>query len=133
MINISGVAMLANLIGGNISAARQKTTQGGALKPTGQADQNKSTKTSSIHSKDLHSVLVRRIGAIDPDDPQSRHKALRVFLETVLLAELGDDLMNDPNFYQLVDHVQTTMEGDVDLAESIAEAMSILLGTKPQS
>jgi hypothetical protein len=133
VINISGVAMLANLIGRNISTARQKTTQGGALKPAVQADAKKSLNTSSKQAKDLHSVLVRRIGAIDPDDPQSRHKALRVFLETVLLAELGDELMSDPDFYQLVEHVQATMEGDVELAESIAEAMSILLSDKDRT
>jgi hypothetical protein len=54
-------------------------------------------------------------------------------LETVLLAELGDELMSDPDFYQLVEHVQATMEGDVELAESIAEAMSILLSDKDRT
>jgi hypothetical protein len=73
------------------------------------------------------SVIARRVQAIDPGDPDRRRKAFRVFLESVLLAELGEALINDPGFYQLVDQVQSRMQTDADLARAMDEAADLLL------
>ena len=75
----------------------------------------------------LGAVIGRRIQAIDPNDPDRRRKAFRVFLESVLLAELGEALINDPAFYQLVDQVQAQMQADADLARAMDEAADLLL------
>ena len=75
----------------------------------------------------LDAVIARRVQAIDPDDPDRRRKAFRVFLESVLLAELGEALINDAGFYQLVDQVQTRMQADGDLARAMDEAADLLL------
>jgi hypothetical protein len=75
----------------------------------------------------LGAVVARRIQAIDPNDPDRRRKAFRVFLESVLLAELGEALINDPAFYQLVDQVQGQMHSDADLARAMDEAADLLL------
>jgi hypothetical protein len=75
----------------------------------------------------LNAVITRRVQAIDPDDPDRRRKAFRVFLESVLLAELGEALINDAGFYQLVDQVQTRMQADAELARAMDEAADLLL------
>src|SRR4051794_8119314 len=54
-------------------------------------------------------LIGERVRALDPDDPRRARKALRIFLESVLLGELGEELINDQAFYQLVDQVQETM------------------------
>jgi len=78
---------------------------------------------------DLATVLARRVQAIDPDDPGRPRKAFRVFLESVLLAEFGSELINDAGFHQLVEEVQLQMEGDADLAPAIHDATSRLLAS----
>jgi hypothetical protein len=65
--------------------------------------------------------------AISPDDPQRRRKAFRVFLESVLTAEMGTDLVNDPAFHRLVDDVQRTMEADTERAAAMERAGDFLL------
>jgi hypothetical protein len=80
---------------------------------------------------DVLAVLGQRIRAIDRDDPDRGRKAFRLFLESVLLAELGDSLLSDPQFYRLVDEVQRQMESDPRLSASIDEAIEGLLARSP--
>jgi hypothetical protein len=72
-------------------------------------------------------LVAERIRSIKPGEPQRERKALRVFLETVLLSELGQGLVNDPAFASMVDHVQSQIESDPDLAASARDATQILL------
>lgn len=74
------------------------------------------------------SVLVaQRIAGIAPDDPQRRQKALRVFLETSLLQELGRSLIHDAAFPVMVDAVQSRMQADAQLARAAEELAGYLL------
>lgn len=78
-------------------------------------------------AQSLEQVVSRRLQAIDAADPERRQKAFKVFLESVLLAELGEQLLNDPAFYQLVDKVQAQMQADEGLREAMAQAADWLL------
>jgi hypothetical protein len=76
---------------------------------------------------DLFAHVGERVKAIDRDDPDRGRKAFRVFLESVLLGELGESLINDPQFYRVVDDVQRQMEADPEVAASIDAAIDHLL------
>jgi len=76
---------------------------------------------------DLASLVAQRIRSIATDDPTREKKAARVFLETVLLSELGPELLSDPAFSTMVDHVQAQMESDPDLAKASIDAARLLL------
>ncbi|HUR88183.1 MAG TPA: hypothetical protein VMZ74_03765, partial [Ramlibacter sp.] len=83
--------------------------------------------TPADSPNDLSAVVAQRIRAIPGDDPERERKAFRLFLETVLLSELGETLVNDPSFAVMVDHVQQQMEGDPKLKEaSLAAARELL-------
>lgn len=71
--------------------------------------------------------MIRRIAGIANDDPQRQPKAFRIFLESTLLSELSPTLMNDPDFYAMVDTVQEQMESDTDLVQAIRTAADLLL------
>lgn len=79
------------------------------------------------HQQRMSKLIGERVKALDPDDPKRGRKAFRIFLESVLLAELGDALINDPGFYQMVDDVQQAMEQDPQIAEAIGKAVHLLL------
>jgi hypothetical protein len=80
----------------------------------------------------LAGVIAQRLQSIDAQDPQRDRRVFRIFLESVLLAELGDDLINDPVFATMVDGIQQQMEGDPELAPMIHQAAR-LLGDPPDS
>jgi hypothetical protein len=73
------------------------------------------------------SLIAERVRALDPADPDRGRKAFRIFLESVLLAELGEELINDHGFYDLVDRVQRTMEASPQLAAAMSKAVARLL------
>ena len=76
---------------------------------------------------DLAAMAAQRIRAIPADDPDRKQKAVRAFLECVVLAELGQHLVNDPAFVRMIDHVQDRMQADPELARACAEAAEALL------
>jgi hypothetical protein len=78
-------------------------------------------------------LISRRVQALDPADPQRGRKAFRIFLESVLLNELGEELINDNAFYLMVDQVQKTMEQDPRIGAAIAQAVASLLEQPPAS
>jgi len=82
---------------------------------------------SASAQQDLSAIVAQRIRAIPRDDPQRERKAFRLFLETVIVAELGTALVNDPSFAVMIDHVQRQMESDPQLAQASLEAARALL------
>jgi hypothetical protein len=87
----------------------------------------RSTRSGRSAAPDLQAVIARRVVAIAADDPQRRRKAFRIFLESILCSELGDDLVNDPAFHRLVDNVQQTMEANAELLPAMDRAGEFLL------
>lgn len=79
---------------------------------------------------DLPQLLASRLRTLGDDDPQRRGKAMRVFLESVLTAEMGEAFMASPQFTTVVDRVQRQMEQDAELAPLIERAMDDLLARR---
>ena len=114
------------------SLARPSPSAGASAERSKIAAHAPSGHRTTSGPSDLAAIVARRVRAIAPDDPGRRRKAFRVFLESVLLAELGEDqLINDPGFYRLVDDVHLQMEADAGLAQSIDDAAAWLLGGAP--
>lgn len=88
--------------------------------------------TQQNKERSLAELVGQRIRAIDRDDPRRHRKAFRAFLESVLLGQLGIQLINDPAFYSLVDEVHRTMESDLALAPQIEEAGKQLFNSQFQ-
>jgi hypothetical protein len=113
---------LAALIRVQVASLRRR--QGGKAKSA-----SAPAPADAAANPDLAAVVAQRIRAIPPDDPQRERKAFRLFLETVLAAELGAGLVSDPSFAVMVDHVQAQMESDPQLARASLEAARVLLKT----
>jgi hypothetical protein len=79
---------------------------------------------------DLLTLVGQRVKAIGRDDPDRGRKAFRVFLESLLVAELDESIINDPQFYRMVDDVQRQMEADPQIAASIRAAIQHLLAAE---
>lgn len=123
MDGIDPASQLAALIRVQVAALRKR--QGGPR--AGAPAARDEAAPSDPPANDLAAVVAQRIRAIPRDDPQRERKAFRLFLETVLLSELGESLVNDPSFAVMVDHVQQQMESDPKLKEASLAAARVLL------
>lgn len=120
MTTIDSTSALVAIIRQQVAGARTTARAGKQAQPGASAAVHKGART-------LAGLVAQRIGAIGADDPQRNRKAFRAFLESVLLGELGMNLINDPAFYHIVDTVQATMEEDPALVQQIDEAGRLLL------
>lgn len=81
--------------------------------------------------RNMAALIETRVQQIRRDDPQRGRKAFRVFLEAVLLTHLGEELMNDPRFYQVLDDVQHALESEPSSATLVKQAVDQLLSIQP--
>ncbi len=123
MTSISPVAQIVRAIRSEIA---------GALRGAPQPRPGRAQAREAGASTRMRTLIATRVKALDPADPDRRRKAFRIFLESVLLAELGENLINDAQFYELVQRVQETMEAEPALAESIGRAADMLLDEAPR-
>jgi hypothetical protein len=112
---------LAALIRRQVAQLRKR--QGASRPGSGAA----TAANEAAEAKDLAAVVADRIRAIPATDPDRERKAFRLFLETVLVSELGAAVANDPSFAVMVDHVQQQMESDPQLAQASRDAARLLL------
>lgn len=75
---------------------------------------------------ELKKKVAEKLRRIDPDAPNARRDSVHVFLESVLLWEFGEHLMDDPKFYALLDDVQSSMEADSGLGEDLSALLASL-------
>lgn len=115
--SVGGVTALVRMIRSQLaphSTAMPARRSGGARSPAAQGE-------------GLARLVEARVRAIGRDDPQRGRKAFRVFLEAVLADELGEHLLADPRFFQLVDEVQGALEQDAACAPLLEQAVQQLL------
>ena len=123
-ISGEGVESLAAIIRRQVESLGRPA--GSTAAASSRSDEPHAKKRAKSH--DLASVVARRVRGLDPSDPDASNQAFHVFLESVLLAEFGEHLINDPAFHQLVDGVQRQMSGDPALAAMMERAAQALLG-----
>lgn len=102
----------------------RRQMEGAAKSPKDHASLTRSTASGR---RDVANLVFKRIKFIEPTDPDRRQKAFRIFIESVLLLELGDELINDPKFYELVNEVELRMRSEAALMQSIEDAADMLL------
>ena len=66
--------------------------------------------------KALERKIASRIRLLPLDSDKELRTAIRVFMEDVLLAEFGDELGQDPGFYEMVEGLATTVSSDKALS-----------------
>jgi hypothetical protein len=119
MTSISSVQQLVAVIRDQLSSRAPSAS-------VGKGNHSAKAPAGSPGRENALESAAQRVRSIGKDDPDRGRKALRIFLESVLLAELDEGLMNDPEFHRMVDEVQRQMESDPGLAASIDSAIAQL-------
>lgn len=124
-IGADGVEALASVIRKQVEALSRPVAGAPTVRGASTAPRTKKRQKG----EDLAGVVARRVRALDPADPDASDKAFHLFLESVLLAEFGEHLINDPAFHLLVDSVQLQMAQDPALVAMMSKAAAALLGS----
>lgn len=96
-------------------------------KPVKTANVGKSNTPSSCHDiNELRQRVRNKLCAIDAAEAKAPHKGMHVFLETVLLWEFGDKLLEDPKFYSLLEDMQRDIESDRTVSAKLENMISLL-------
>lgn len=82
-------------------------------------DDTEISATSTLELKELEKRLLDRIKVVDPDDPDRDKKTIYIFVQTILTWELGENLLKDPNFYELVEKVSELIHSNAGLKNSL--------------
>jgi hypothetical protein len=64
-----------------------------------------------------------RLRALDPNDPGRQQKARRVFLESVLSWQFGDELLLDRGFEEMIAGVQEALQSHPGLEQRLAQLL----------
>lgn len=64
---------------------------------------------------ELRRQIQERIQAVEGTNPEARRRARRIFLESVLVWEFGDNLLADQRHQTLLDNIQAAIENDAEL------------------
>lgn len=101
------------------------------------AEKNKSRKPTTNQQpgqksseRDFAERIALRVQSVAIDDPLFKRKVLRIFLESVISAELGASLQNDVRFGMMIDSVQQQMESDPELSSMVESALMALVQAK---
>lgn len=105
----------------------QLAARNGAAAQAGRTTAARTVAPATYAEAQLASLIDVRIRQISPEDPRRGRQAFRIFLEVVLLSHLGEALVNDPKFYQLIDDIQAAMESDPACRQLVDEAIAHLL------
>jgi len=77
----------------------------------------------------LKSKVQERLKALDPDDPRHPEKARRIFLESVLAWQFGNELMLEPGFAEIVSGVQEALRAHSQADARLGELLRDLITT----
>jgi hypothetical protein len=76
----------------------------------------------------VRETVARRVRMLEADDPQFQEKATDIFVESILLSEFGEGLVNNPGFRILVREVGSALGADATLAKDLSEMFAQIRG-----
>jgi hypothetical protein len=98
---------------------RREMAESAARAETGKTQPTKTGPQAAVAGKsgmqELRTRLHERLRALDPADPRRLQKAKRVFFETVLAQEFGNELLLDRRLDDMLDSIQETISGNAEL------------------
>lgn len=76
----------------------------------------------------LREKVRERIGGLDPREGEHREKAIRIFLESIILWEFGDELAPTHEFSEIITNIRSEMNAHPTLRSHLNSLVDELLG-----
>jgi len=72
----------------------------------------------------LRQRVLERLKTIDPLDPQRKSRSRRIFIESVLAWEFGEQVLSDRRLDELVEQIHTAMSSVPDIDQQLSEILT---------
>ena len=82
--------------------------------------------TPARSAADLRKTVMRRVASVQQNDPAFHQKTALLFVESVLLDQFGESLVNAPAFRELVAEVCNTMTEDETISAELRKVIAEL-------
>jgi len=100
----------------------------GVKKSKSAAAQKPSTgKVGKISQTELKKKITEKLKSTGSNTPESLQKSKEIFLESVILWEFGENLINDPSFPILIDKIRTTLDEDEQTSKNFERLINQLM------
>lgn len=112
-----------------VALIRQAVANSGAIKVqfSGKAPAAKAAyKSQARKPQHLAKTIAQRVAALDSNDAGYPRRVLRILVESALLDEFGEKLINAPHFQNIVELVVTQMESSPLMTQDIATVVGHL-------
>jgi hypothetical protein len=87
-----------------------------------------SSRTPASNPRHSLTVLQQRVRDrlknIDPSDPQRKSRSRRIFIESVLAWEFGEQLLSDRKLDEFVEQIQAAMSSQPDIDQQLSELLT---------
>lgn len=111
--------------GSAAAAARQRARRGNSG-----SSLDGHIEASGGGAESLSAMVARRIASIDLADPSRERLAFRVFLESVVMADLGEHLSGHPSIDAVLSRVEQEMASDAATLSLMVQAGAELLSRR---
>ncbi len=72
------------------------------------------TRSGTTSPKELRALIQDRIKGLNADEARYQYKAKRLFLESVVISEFGNEISRDQGFNDMLDDIQDVIESNAD-------------------
>ena len=105
---INGLSSIMEILRRQISDNAKRLDQIGKTRIHGSAA--KASKSEITSPKELRALIQERIKGLNPQEPHYQQKAKRLFLESVMRWEFGNEISHDQEFNDLLTEIQQLIE-----------------------
>lgn len=119
---ISGLTGIMQALRQRLEKRTEKTASSTAH---GNADKSKPRRAARADISELKSQIAARLSALKPEERTSP-QAARIFVESALAWEFGDEILTDPEFARLASDVQQSIDGSPETRDRFAELLKDL-------
>ena len=99
-----------------------RSEKGGSSTARSGAGKSRSKGSAKADIAELKSQITARLRELDPDE-RSSPQAARIFVESALAWEFGDEILTDPNFAKLASDIQQAIGSSPEAREKFAELL----------
>jgi hypothetical protein len=109
-------------------SAKRLNTSSQSTRPTNARSPGSANKRTV---EELRQHIGERVRAIEPNNPERGRRARRIFLESVLAWEFGDQLLLDSQFNRLIEGIQDAFESDPEINRELQNLLTDLSQSRP--
>ena len=124
MSQIDGLNNIVQILRRRIADNAKKIGRSG--KPSTQTKASQSSEIRKATTEELHTAIHERIRALDPDDERYTKIATRIFLESVLQWEFGEELTRDQKFSDMISEINDTIQSDQKIRQDMQAVLKQL-------